>query len=314
MKKQSLSQKYTYPLKEDRLIPYAVKALYRRYTDDNLSQIGGQLAYFFILSLFPLLMLLSQVIGMLDIKVIDVASMLMGVLPEDIIDIILDYLVYVQQSTNPGIFTFSAVTSIYIASKALTSIIYALNKAYRVDVDTTNIQKKIISFVVTLLVVVSVILSLVLITIGKPLFFKISVFLNIDMIFLKTWTLFRWAVAFSILFITLFTVYSIIPSEKFPKKFNIIGTIFTIISWMLLSLGFAYYVNNISNYYQVYGSLGTVMLMLLYLYFAGIIIVLGGELSHILAQRHVGNYDFDVKPPGKTNSLHEIAHRRKNNI
>lgn len=312
MEKKSFLQKHTYPRKEDKLLPYAIKALYRRYVDDNLSQVGGQLAYFFILSLFPLLMLLSQIIGMLDISVLDVGAMLFGVLPEDMIDIILDYITYVQQSTNPGIFTFSAVSSVYIASKALTSIIYALNKAYRVDVNTTNIQKTIVSFVFTLLVMISIILSLLLITVGKPLFLKISVFLNIDTIFLETWTLFRWTVAFSALFITLFAIYSIIPFEKFPKKYNIIGAIFTLISWMFLSLGFAYYVNNISNYSKIYGPLGTVMLLLLYLYFAGIIIVLGGELSHILAQRNIKNYDFDVKPPKKTSKFYKISHKRIN--
>lgn len=309
MKKQSFSLRYTYPLREDRLVNYTVKALYRRYVDDNLSQVGGQLAYFFILSMFPILMLISQIIGMLDIRALDVISSLSGIVPKDMTDIIFDYLSYVKQSRNTGIFTFSAITSVYIASKALTSIIYALNKAYRVDIETTNIQKKILAFIVTLLVMAAVILSLVLITVGKPLFLKIAVFFNLDMIFLKTWTLFRWGVALFTLSITLFTIYSIIPYEKYPKKYKISGTIFTIISWSMLSLGSAYYVNNLSNYSKIYGPLGTIMLMLLYLYFAGIIIVLGGELNHILFQRSIGNYSFDVKPPKKTRKLYRLPHK-----
>lgn len=309
MKKQSFSLRYTYPLREDRLVNYTVKALYRRYVDDNLSQVGGQLAYFFILSMFPILMLISQIIGMLDIRALDVISPLSGIVPKDMTDIIFDYLSYVKQSRNTGIFTFSAITSVYIASKALTSIIYALNKAYRVDIETTNIQKKILAFIVTLLVMAAVILSLVLITVGKPLFLKIAVFFNLDMIFLKTWTLFRWGVALFTLSITLFTIYSIIPYEKYPKKYKIAGTIFTIISWSMLSLGSAYYVNNLSNYSKIYGPLGTIMLMLLYLYFAGIIIVLGGELNHILFQRSIGNYSFDVKPPKKTRKLYRLPHK-----
>lgn len=308
MEKQSLLEKYTCPKKEDKLLPYTIKALYNRYIDDNLSQIGGQLAYFFILSLFPMLMLLSQIIGMLDFEIFDVASMLTGLLPRDITDIILDYLIYVDDSTSRGIFTFSIITSIYIASKGLTSIIFALNKAYRVKVDTTNIQKNIISFVVTMFVVIAIIVSLILITVGKSLLFKISVFLNIDIIFLQAWTVIRWVLALFTLFITLFAIYSIIPSKQFPKKYNIIGTLFTIVFFILLSLGFAYYVNNISYHSQIYGSLGTIMLMLLYLYFAGIIVVLGGELSHILAQRSIGNYDFDVKNPVKDESYYKFTY------
>ena len=67
------------------------------------------------------------------------------------------------------------------------------------------------------------------------------------------------------------------------------------ISLLVMSLGFAYYVSNFSNYTIIYGSLGTVMLLLLYLYFSGIIIVMGGELIHILYQRDKGNFEYDVK-------------------
>ncbi|WP_028828508.1 YihY/virulence factor BrkB family protein [Proteocatella sphenisci] len=295
MKKNNFSFKYMYPHKDDPVVFYAVKALYGRYTDDNLSQLGGQLAYFFILSIFPMLMLISQIVGILYIDTAELSFVLSEFLPPNVLDIVFDYLQYASDTKSTGIFTFSAISSVFIASKALTSIIYALNKAYRVDVLANNIQKQILAFVGTLSLVFALILSLVLITVGKPLFYDILEFFRLDTISLQAWTIFRWSVSLSTLFLTLYLVYFIIPVERIPRRYNVTGTLFTMISLLTMSLGFAYYVNNFSKHTIIYGSLGTVMLLLLYLYFSGIIIVLGGELIHILYHRSIGNYEFDVK-------------------
>lgn len=294
MKKFNISSKYISPHKDDPVVLYATRALYKRYKEDELSQLGGQLAYFFILSIFPMLMLLSQIIGLLSIDTVELSTVLSKFFPPNILDLVFEYLRYAIDTTSTGIFTFSAISSVFIASKALTSIIYALNKAYRVDIHSSNTQKRILAFVFTLFLVFALILSLVLITVGKPLFYNILEFFHLDTVFLQIWTIFRWSASLLTLFFTLYTVYFIIPSERIPRRYNIIGSVFTMASLMSMSLAFAYYVSNFSNYTIIYGSLGTVMLLLLYLYFSGIIIVLGGELIHILYHRSIGNYKYDV--------------------
>ena len=295
MNGKSLLQKYTYPRKDDPAALYAAKALFRRYSDDGLSQLGGQLAYFFILSIFPMLMLLSQIVGTLNINTAELSLILSDFLPPDVLSIIFDYLRYASETKSTGIFTFSAVSSVFIASKALTSIIHALSRAYRTDMNASNIKKRLLAFLVTLFLAFSIIISLVLITVGKPLFHDILAFFRLDTVFLELWTVLRWSVSLFTLFCTLYLVYFIIPEDRIPRRYNIIGTLFALISLLAMSLGFAYYVSNFSNYTIVYGSLGTVMLLLLYLYFAGIIIVMGGELIHILYQRGNGHFEYDVK-------------------
>ena len=92
MNGKSLLQKYTYPRKDDPAPLYAAKALFRRYSDDGLSQLGGQLAYFFILSIFPMLMLLSQIVGTLNINTAELSLILSDFLPPDVLSIIFDSL------------------------------------------------------------------------------------------------------------------------------------------------------------------------------------------------------------------------------
>ena len=200
MNGKSLLQKYTYPRKDDPAPLYAAKALFRRYSDDGLSQLGGQLAYFFILSIFPMLMLLSQIVGTLNINTAELSLILSDFLPPDVLSIIFDYLRYASETKSTGIFTFSAVSSVFIASKALTSIIHALSRAYRTDMNASNIKKRLLAFLVTLFLAFSIIISLVLITVGKPLFHDILAFFRLDTVFLELWTVLRWSVSLFTLF------------------------------------------------------------------------------------------------------------------
>lgn len=306
MKTLSFSQKYTYPKKDDPFLLYTTKALYRRYVDDHLSQVGGQLAYFFVLSLFPLLMLINQLIGFFHIDPMAISIAFGDIFSGNIAVLVDDYLEYLRGTTSSGIFTFSAFFTLYIVSKAITSLIFALNRAFRVDIETSNIQKRVLAFFVTIFLMFAVFLSLVLVTAGKDIMLKIALIFNFDTAFLRVWTLIRWTIVVSTLFLSLFTIYSIVPFKNFPKKYVAIGSLFTMISWLVLSSGFAWYVNNLSNYSTIYGSLGAIMLLLLFLYFFGIIVVLGGELSHILSQRAIGNFEYDVKPFSKKRNMINI--------
>lgn len=310
MIKKSFSEKYLYPKKEDHILPYAFKALYRRYIDDNLSQMGGQLAYFFALSLFPLLILISQIIGFFDITISSILITLQGIFPQEILDLVIDFLEYSTNNTSQGVLTLGVLFTVYLASRAFNSLIFALNKAFRIDIYTTNMQKRILAYLVTFVLIVSLILSLGFVAVGKDIIHSVTQWLNVEFLFLDIWDAIRWTTVISALFITLSLIYNVIPFKNFPRRYTIVGTIFTMGLWLSLSIAFAYYVNNFSNYSVIYGSLGAVMLLLLYLYFAGIIIVLGAELTHILAMRHLGNFSYDVKLPPKSGKIN----LPKNNI
>lgn len=117
---------------------------------------------------------------------------------------------------------------------------------------------------------------------GKDIIMPIVDFFGISDFFVNLWIYMRWVIVFSILFITIALLYTFVPYNNLGFKEAIPGTIFSTLSWSLVSYGFAIYVNNFGNYSAVYGSLGAIIILMIWLYITGIILIVGGELNHIL--------------------------------
>lgn len=281
------------PHPDDHVIWYSIKALIRRYGQDNLSQLGGQLAYFFVLSLFPFLMLVNQIITMMDFNTQQIISQWQRFIPENMLYILDAYLNQLSLTQSPGIFTFSAVTTIGVASKAIQSLLFSLNRAFRRE-KPISFLKSLISYPLTAIMLVMTFLSLLFASVGKDLFNRIIMYFGLGDHWGTIWQVVRWTMPLAALIIILAVLYNIILPKGFPRRYTFIGATFAVSLWIIMSLGISYYTSNFGRFSIIYGSLGAMIIMLLFLYWSGIIVVLGGELAHILAMRNQGNFEYDV--------------------
>lgn len=294
MEKVQKAKSYMLPSETDPIVIYSIKALINRYKEDALSQTGAQLAYFFVLSLFPFLMLLNQAIAFFDYDIIKVLEEFERFIPPHIVAVIHSYVLNLAGSKSTGVFTFGAISTIFLASKATQYLITALNKAFRMK-SSIGIVRVVISFLFTLMLILLIPISIVFSSIGKALFKKAALFLGIGEGFVNLWPYIRFLVPLSGVVLVLTVLYNIIPHRGFPRRYTLVGAIFAISLWIVMAIGISYYTSNFGRYSLIYGSLGAVMIMLLFLYWSGIIIVLGGELTHILAMRSIQDYSYDVK-------------------
>lgn len=282
------------PRQDNHVIIYSIKALYTRYKEDSLAQVGGQLAYFSILSLFPFLMLLSQVISMLNIDLLFTFEEYRRFVPDHMVSVIHSYLINLSADRSTGIFTFGIISTVYLASKATQSLISALNRAFRTK-SSAGSARIAISFLFTAILIILIPVSMLFASIGNSLFKDAMAFLGLNQALANIWPFLRFVAPLSLVVLVVTALYNIIPNKGFPRKYTLIGAIFAIILWIIMALGISYYTSNFGRYSIVYGSLGAIMIMLLFLYWSGIIIVMGGELAHILAMRSIGNFSYDVK-------------------
>lgn len=290
------------PHEEDNVVLYSLKALIHRYRKDTLRQTGAELSYFFILSLFPFLMLLNQVIAMFNYDIHNLLKNFDALIPQNMLSIIYSYLASLSSSRSTGIFTFGAISTIYLASKAVQSLIRSLNIAFRVK-EKLGIVRVLISFSFTLMLVLLIPISIVFSSIGRKLFEKATTFLGIGKELAHLWPYFRFLLPFGGVVLVLAILYNIIPRKGFPRRYTIVGALFATSIWVIMALGISYYTANFGNYSVIYGSLGAVMIMLLFLYWSGIIIILGGELTHILAMRSLKDFSYDVGDHSKYTKL-----------
>lgn len=265
----------------------------KRFSRDNISQTGGQLAYFFLLSFFPFLIFLNALLGFLNISVDTILQEISRIAPKEIMVFLRGYLESVVQTKNTSLLSISLLAALFSASKAVDSLIISLNIAYSTENKRNFFTKKSVSIFFTLLLGLSIAVSLIIPALGKNVAFFIADFLRISKYLVLVWVYIRWLLVFFILFITIALLYHIVPYVNQPFKNSLPGTFFAVIGWLLVSYAFGIYVNNFANYTAVYGSIGAVIALMFWLYLTGIILVIGGEINDILFRHYEKN---SIKP------------------
>lgn len=259
-----------------------IRELVLRYLDDDISRAGAALAYYFVFSFFPFIIFVSTLLGYLDIPAVTITSELHNIIPEDILGIINIYIDYVKVERNGNILALGLFFTFYFPMRAVNTLMLYINKAYRVEESRPYIRHMIVVFIFTIFLMFAVIISLGLLTVGKTILTYLSGIFNISYDYINFWNYFRFLFLAVMLFITLSTLYFFTPGKKvrFRKVFP--GAFAALISWLTVSIGFAYYVENMGRYSVLYGSIGAIIVLLVWLYFSGIIILMGAEFNHVL--------------------------------
>jgi membrane protein len=266
---------------------HILKELSQRYSEHQLQQIGGSLAYFFLLSIFPLLIFLNAILGQFGFALHDVLLSIAPLIPKYVFDILEAYIVSIAGSESTTILSLGLIGTIYTASISVNSIIHAIYKAYNQTNHRSWLHTKALALAFTCLIGITLLLSLFLPLLGEGfLNFLNQYFVVPDAIF-NFLNLVRWIVTPSLIVITLALLYKIIPYTPYKQSIWP-GTICASVLWVIASLMFSYYVRHFSNYSAVYGSLGAVIALLVWLYLAGVIIILGAEINDVLDQMKRG--------------------------
>lgn len=264
---------------------FVLKELVRQYITDKIPEVGGTLAYFFLLSIFPFFIFLNAILGFMNLSIDQIIRDLSLVAPNQVIILLEGYLRSVVNTKNTGLLSFGLLASLFSASKALSILISVLNTAYEVK-ETRNIFRvKLLSILLTMAMGLSIVTMLLLPVLSRNVVSKIADFFHLSHQMVNFWLYIRWLIVFVVLFATIASLYHYGPNDKSSIRKAIPGTIFTMLSWTLISLVFASYVNHFGRYSAVYGSIGAVIILMIWFYLSGIIIMMGGELNHILYKR-----------------------------
>ncbi|WP_314025135.1 YihY/virulence factor BrkB family protein [Filifactor alocis] len=281
------------PKPKDHVLLYSFKCLAKRYVADNLSQLGGQLAYFFILSLFPFLIAVNGILGRFDLNIKEQLGNLSHFFPDNVIYVLQQYLSHLSHSDHNKMFVMSMIIMIWMATSAIRSLLFSLNHAFRSE-RPLSLQKQLASFPLVVLMILFIFVSLISSSIGKNACETVLRFFKLSQDWTDVWQIIRWIIPFFGVVTIVFLLYNIIPDRNFPRKYTIIGALFSVSLWIVTSMILSFYTSNFGRYSIIYGSLGAIIIMLLFLYWSGIIIVLGGELAHILAMRSQKRFEYDV--------------------
>ena len=293
-----------------------LKAAVTEFQRDNALGLAAQLAFYLILALFPFILVLVSLMGTFSSP--DLASNVLEyfreVTPPQVYEIIETYLSSILSGNNPapGLFSFGIVLTLWSASGAFAALMEALNKAY--DVEETRPFWKVrgIALLMTLGLSAIILTAVLLLVFGPPIGRGIADLFGLGSVFEVIWNIVRWPVALFFMMLTVALLYYFAPDAGQPFRWITPGGFIGVLLWVLASVIFRFYVSNFGSYDETYGSIGAVIVLLLYLYISSLTILFGAELNATLVRMKEeisGQQILNAEPAGeKPDILEEDQH------
>lgn len=273
-------------VKDKKVFTFFDKLIYRVLAHDTLSY-GGSLTYFLILSIFPFLISLINAInfsGILDPAYI---YRLLDVLPCEIQEIIRNFLKELHMSSSGSFFTISFVAGLFTASTAVFKLMKIINQSYGFVESRGFLAQRLIALFFTLALILMIFLLVLTQIFGQIIYVNIMSHLGIENIYFdKLWSIAKNGIPLAYMLVTFILLYKFSPSRSRENMVTIKsvlpGSIFATLGLIIASLGFNFYVSNFGKYSITYGSLGGIIVFLIWLYLLSTIILVGAEVNSTL--------------------------------
>jgi len=260
-----------------------IRQLVKRYFRDHVGQSAAELAYYLLFSLFPLLIFLHAAISMLHLSPQMLADTLGTLLPPQAAELVITYLGYIQGLDTPLLLYACLFLTVYAVSRAATSLIRSLTHAYRLTRQSRFSLGA--GVILTLLLLASLIGLMLLMVVSENLLLQIDRFITLPDVLIRLWNLLRVMAAPMYMLLILTGLYATVGYRHYRLRQALPGAVFAVVIGFGVSSAFSYYINHAARYSLLYGSLAAFMVLMLWLYLMGAVIILGGELNHILANR-----------------------------
>ena len=249
-----------------------IKRLYKVIRKNEMRILPGQIAYFIVLSIIPLVSLIGYIASLFSIDVEYVVDAINGSLPKQIIEIILP--AFSNTSLLTGI---SFIIVVFIASNGTSSIIVASNILFKLE-DTGYIRRRIKAFLMLLILVSLFLFMLIVLAFGDNLIeivFKLIFTSSVPKAVYEMFLFAKWLVGLLIVFILVKMIFTIAPDSPIPSKNMNKGALFTTLSWLLITSIYSIYVTNFADYSLFYGSLANIVILMIWIYILSYTLVIG---------------------------------------
>ena len=274
----NLRQRY----KGDKKWIWFLTELIDRYNADNIGKSAAALTYYLIFTLFPFLIFISTLLGFLNIPLVSLTGEVSRFLPEDMIMLLNVCIAQITEYRSSTVLAFSLIFSIWFPLRTVKALMDAINVAYRGSPRKSPWKYHIFTFIYMIFITLFTIVALFIVVIGESVLHWAGRYIALPLESIAIWGKLRFLPLAVILFCVLSSLYYASPSERPKGRYVYPGALAALVSWMIFSVGFAYYVDNMANYSLIYGSIGAIIVFLMWLYFSAITILMGAECNHVL--------------------------------
>ncbi|MHC8345609.1 YihY/virulence factor BrkB family protein [Pseudomonas sp. RT6P73] len=276
------------------------------FVDDEMSTYASALAYQMLFSLFPFILFLIALIGFLHLP--DFFSWLRLqselVLPPQALEQVNPVIDQLQQSKG-GLLSIGIVIALWTASAGVRLMMSAMNAAYDVVEGRPAWKRFPLSIIYTVGIAGMLLIAAALMVLGPQLMGWIAAQVGMEDFIVTLWTIVRWPVVVILLMVAVALIYYVMPDVKQEFRFITPGSVLAVVVWILASLGFGLYVKEFANYNAMYGSIGAIIVLLLYFYISAAVLLLGAEMNAVIEHMSTEGKDPGEKVPGENDHEHK---------
>ena len=280
------------------------RRVYAETMDDDVFGRAAQLSYYFLLALFPALLFLTSLLGYFAGEDSQLRSSLFGylsaVLPGDASKLISETVNDVTNSSGGGKLSFGILATLWAASNGMGAISESLNAAYDLKETRPWWKVRLIAVGLTLALSFLIISSLVLVLYGHDLADTVAVKFGLGAAFALTWKIVQWPIVLAFVLFAFALIYYFAPDAHDQDwKWITPGAFVGVALWLLISFAFKAYLSFFNSYSATYGSLGAVIILMLWFYFTGVSILVGGEMNSEIENAMAKQGAPDAKEKGE---------------
>jgi membrane protein len=249
--------------------------------DDGVLDLAAQQAYYFFFALFPALLFAISVASFFPLQslVDETVAMLQRVAPREVIEIVRKQMQDLANGNNGGLLTFGFLLTIWSSSGAMVSIITTLNAAYDITESRPWWKTRVTAIGLTIGIAVFVLASMFLIIAGPSFAEHLANTMHLGAAFKWTWWVLQWPVVFVLIATAIGLVYYFAPDAEQDWVWITPGSVLATVLWIAVSLGLKIYYTLVPNANATYGTIGGVMVLMLWFYCSGIALLMGAELN-----------------------------------
>jgi len=278
---------------------------------DDVPSLAAQQAYYFFFALFPALLALISLASFFPVANLTdaIVDMLSRVAPKDVIDIVAGQIEKISQSRTGGILTLAFLFTLWSSSNALLSMVTTLNAAYDLTDSRPWWKTRLIAIALTVGLAVFILVSMTLIIAGPTMAERIADNFGLGAAFEWTWKIAQWPLVFLLVATAIALVYYFAPDAKQDWVWITPGSLLATLLWLAVSLGFKWYLSVAGGYNETYGAIGGVMVLMLWFYLSGLVILLGAELNSEIEHASPHGKDPGERVPGERKKLGAAVQR-----
>jgi membrane protein len=279
--------------------------------EDDVLSLAAELAYYFFLALFPALLFLVALASYFPIEnlIDDIIGRMSRFAPRDVLVIVRDQITKIAAGEHGGLLTLGMLLTLWSTSAGMMAIINTLNKAYDIEESRPWWKVRLTAIALTIALALFILISFALVIIGPTFAEKVAEWFHMGTAFVWTWWILQWPVVFVLVATAIGLCYYFAPDAEQDWVWLTPGSVLATALWLLFSLGFKVYVSNFADYNATYGTIGGVIVMLLWFYASGLAILIGAELNAEIEHASPHGKDPGEKVPGEKKRIGIAAAR-----